>query len=404
MEQESFKNPFRPGAGHRPPYLAGRTAEQDEMKQYLDQRLVTQNVILTGLRGVGKTVLLETVKPIAMEAGWLWAGADMSESASVTEDNLALRILTDIAPVTAALAIAEKKHLPPGFLSVEETMRQPLDFGLLNAIYRQEPGLVSDKLKSVLTFVWTMLSGTTKGIVFAYDEAQNLADHAAKSQYPLALLLEVFQSLQRKGIPFLLVLTGLPTLLPKLIESRTYSERMFHVISLKQLDEQASREAIMKPIEDAQCPVRFTEEVVETICRLSGGYPYFIQFICKEIYDIWVAKAVSGREVSDVPITDIVMKLDNDFFQGRWARVTDRQKELLKAIVALPTCDDEFTVQEIVGASRMLLEKAFSGSHVTQMMSSLSNQGLVFKNRHGKYSLAVPLLAAFIRRQYDSIG
>jgi hypothetical protein len=374
------------------------------MKQYLDQRLVTQNVILTGLRGVGKTVLLETVKPIAMEAGWLWAGADMSESASVTEDNLALRILTDIAPVTAALAIAEKKHLPPGFLSVEETMRQPLDFGLLNAIYRQEPGLVSDKLKSVLTFVWTMLSGTTKGIVFAYDEAQNLADHAAKSQYPLALLLEVFQSLQRKGIPFLLVLTGLPTLLPKLIESRTYSERMFHVISLKQLDEQASREAIMKPIEDAQCPVRFTEEVVETICRLSGGYPYFIQFICKEIYDIWVAKAVSGREVSDVPITDIVMKLDNDFFQGRWARVTDRQKELLKAIVALPTCDDEFTVQEIVGASRMLLEKAFSGSHVTQMMSSLSNQGLVFKNRHGKYSLAVPLLAAFIRRQYDSIG
>src|SRR5260370_21173303 len=83
-------NPFRPGAGQLPPYLAGRTVELDEMKKQLKQTVILQNVILTGLRGIGKTVLLETMKPIAQGMNWLLVGTDLSESASLTEDRLAI--------------------------------------------------------------------------------------------------------------------------------------------------------------------------------------------------------------------------------------------------------------------------------------------------------------------------
>lgn len=394
-----FENPFRPGAGHMPPYLAGRTAEQDDMRRLLKQRTIMENAVLTGLRGVGKTVLLETLKPIALSEGWLWVGTDLSESTSVSEERLATRILADVSLVTSSLVVSETKHYDIGFASNARIIRQPLSYEILEAIFHKTPGLISDKLKAVLEFVWSVLPhGSISGVVFAYDEAQNLSDHDAKNEYPLSLLLEVFQSIQRKGIPLMLILTGLPTLFPKLVESRTYSERMFHVMFLKQLDKQASREAIVTPIEKKGCPLSFSNETVERIASLSGGYPYFIQFICREVYDVWLAKIRSG-EVISVPESDIIRKLDNDFFQGRWAKATDRQRELLQVISTLENCDSEFTVQEVANRSRNMLEKPFNASHINQMLLSLSDSGLVFKNRFGKYSLAVPLLSGFIRRQ-----
>lgn len=399
MKIEPFDNPFRPGAGHIPPYLAGRTKEQEEVKRLLGQKTITENIILTGLRGVGKTVLLESLKPIANQQGWLWAGNDLSESASVTENNMATRILADIALVTSSLIVKEIKQTEMGFMRTERVMHEPLSFDILQKFFNQQAGLVSDKLKATLEFVWSVMpQSAISGIVFAYDEAQNLTDHAAKDEFPLSLLLEVFQSLQRKKIPFMLLLTGLPTLAPKLVEARTYSERMFHVITLHQLDEKDSRDAIVIPTNRDNCPLKFSAPTVETIVQLSGGYPYFIQFICKEVYDVWIAK-ISNGEIPSVPTEAIIRKLDTDFFQGRWSKATDRQRELLMIIPLLGNCDDEFTVQEIAEASKKGGGKPFSPSHINQMLSSLSDAGLIYKNRHGKYSLAVPLLSQFIRRQ-----
>ena len=93
------------------------------------------------------------------------------------------------------------------------------------------------------------------------------------------------------------------------------------------------------------------------------------------------------------------MKLDTNFFSGRWAKATDRQRDLLHVISLLDGCESEFTVQEVVLESRNSLAKPFTASHVNQMLSSLSELGLVYKNRFGKYSLAVPLMSGFIRRQ-----
>lgn len=397
---EPFPNPFRPGAGHKPPYLAGRTHEQDRFRQLLRQQVITENLILTGLRGVGKTVLLETFQPIGREEGWLWTGTDMSESAGVTEERLAIRLITDLSVVTSATLGRTVKATPLGFGDHPDTKSEAVDFSFLLHLYQSTAGLVVDKLKSVLAFVWNSLSPHIKGIVFAYDEAQVLEDHAKATEYPLSMLLELFQSLQKQGMRYLLVLTGLPTLFPKLVDARTYAERMFHVIFLSQLSADESRQAIVRPTLDKNCPLQFEEGEVMTIVRLSGGYPYFIQFICKEFFDVCLTK-IGEDELPGVPTDAIEAKLDNDFFVGRWDKATDRERDLLIAISQLANCDEKFSVAEIVKQSEALLKRPFSASQTNQMLVRLADKGLVFKNRYGKYSFAVPLLSRFIRRQIE---
>lgn len=396
-----FANPFRPGAGHMPPYLAGRSTETAEFAKLLAQDTILENLILTGLRGVGKTVLLETFKPLAVQEGWLWVGTDLSESASVSEESIAVRLLTDLAVMTSSIVIATDREKGAGFTAPVTKTQQTLDYNALLGIFRETPGLAADKLKQVLESIWSYLPKADKrGVIFAYDEAQNLADHAVKEQYPLSLLLDVFQSIQRRGIPFMLVLTGLPTLFPKLVEGRTFSERMFHVIFLDRLSEQDSEQAMLKPVESAECPVRFSAESVQNIYEISLGYPYFIQYVCREVYDVWSQNSKAGEEFQEIPVDGIMHKLDSDFFAGRWARATDRQRDLLGIIAQLENCTEEFTVQEIVEESKRYLVRPFSPSHVNQMLASLGGAGLVYKNRWGKYSLAVPLLDQFIRRQF----
>ena len=297
------------------------------------------------------------------------------------------------------MVVAQRDIQPPGFTAQSSLVSETLGYTLLRQIFETTPGLIADKLKFVLEIVWRSLDHSgRKGLVFAYDEAQTLADHRAKDQFPLSVLLDVFQSLQRKGAPFLLLLTGLPTLFPKLVEARTFSERMFHTITLDRLKDADSRDAITKPVAQAQCPIQFSNESVDAITKSSGGYPYFIQFICREVFDIFIQQRAANQPAS-VPVQEIEQKLDSDFFFGRWSKTTDRQREFLSVIADLDNADEEFTVQEIVARSKQRLEKPFTPSHVNQILNTLAGLGLVYRNRHGKYSFAVPLLGKFIRRQ-----
>ena len=274
-------NPYKPGAGHMPPYLAGRQQETDQFRRLLSQETIIENMVLTGLRGVGKTVLLETFKPIAIEAGWRWVGTDLSESASVSEDALSRRLLTDLSVATSRLTIDQPAGPHFGFGDPAPAQKRPIDFDVLNQLFERTPGLMSDKIKAVLENVWSLMGPTgARGIIFAYDEAQNMSDRPKKEQYPLATMLDVFQSIQRKGIPFMLVLTGLPTLFPKLVEARTFAERMFHVVVLGRLSRSEARDAILKPFDHVDPIIPWSSEVIRLVVESSGCYPYFIQFIC----------------------------------------------------------------------------------------------------------------------------
>jgi AAA ATPase domain len=386
-----------------PPHLAGREREYQEFDRLLEQDEILENLVLTGLRGVGKTVLLETFKPKALQRGWLWAGADLSESASISESALAQRLLADLALITSSTAMVESEPTPGVGFSAPATPRQvPLSYELLAETYERTPGLVSDKIKATLEFAWEHLRLQGQGkVIFAYDEAQNLADHSGKEQFPLSVLLDVFQSIQKKGVPFMLVLAGLPTLFPKLVDARTYAERMFRVMTLTRLDEDESREAILKPIEVAECPVSLSPDSVDVIVQESAGHPYFIQFICREVYDVFIRQH-ADEEQKMVPIEAIQRKLDADFFAGRWARITDRQRELLWAIANLDRSGEEFSIRELTEMAKELLPKPFSPSNASQMLTGLTERGMVYKNRFGRYSFAVPLLGRFVLRTYES--
>ena len=401
---KDLSNPFRPGVGHVPPYLAGRESEKKEFKKLLRQRTITDNLALTGLRGVGKTVLLEEFKQLGIAAEWLWVGTDMSETASLSEKRLATRLLADLAAVTSSIEIEAPAPPTMGLRRSAAKDRHQLNFDFLQQLYNATPGLVKDKIQAVLEFVAPLVPANKHGMVFAYDEAQNLSDHAEKEEFPLSVLLDIFQSIQRKNIAFLLVLVGLPTLPGKLVEARTSAERMFHLEFLDKLEPSDSRQAIMQPIARQRGTPLLAPALVDEIVRTSGGYPCFIQFICREAYDLAIQKHERGEALA-VSVPDIVRKLDADFFAGRWARATDRQRDLLRIVASLPGCDQEFTVAEIstrgkeMAAQELLTRGGFSSSHISQMLLSLSATGFIYKNRHGKYALAIPLFSGFVQRQ-----
>ena len=394
MTNPVFRNPFRPGAGHMPPYLAGREDETEQFLRLLEQDVILDNMVLTGIRGVGKTVLMDTWRPAALESGWQWAGNDLSEVSTLSEDALAVRLIADLAVAISSVVIGRETVARLEMFNDMDPLFRRFDYPALAGIWDRTPGLASDKLRAVLETVWEGIKDSgVRGIVFAYDEAQNLVNHGGQDQHPAALLLDVFQSMQRRGVPFMLLLSGLPTLFPRLVEERTFAERMFRAVGLDRLDPESCREAVIKPIESSGCPVRFTDESVDVIYNATRGYPYFVQFFCRESFDVWMVNS----EVP-IPVGDIQRKLDSDFFAGRWYRATDRQRDLLWVVASLENSSEEFSLQDVVQASAKL-DRPFSGSTAGQMLAALCDAGLVYRNRRGRYSLAVPLLDDFILRQ-----
>ena len=398
-------NPYRPGAAHAPPYLAGRDTERREFSRLLEQAPILENLVLTGIRGIGKTVLMrEALHKDAVANGWIWLTSDISEAVSVSEKHLAQRLLTDLNTFSGDWEYATSERHPPGFTRPAERETIRFDYPTMMALFEYEPGLTSDKLKRVLLEAWNLMQKSMpdkKGIIFAWDEAQNLADRSKDNEYPLGVLLDVFSSLQSQGVPFMLLLTGLPTLFPKLVGSRTYAERMFRVVALDNLSPEDAREAVIKPLtEEEDEDIKFFFGTFDKMIYVfTKGYPYFIQFWCRELYDYLTGASPTNDERVKDTIERISRKLDMDFFDGRWMQLTDRQRDLLTIVAHLENSGEEFTVREIVEQSQST-EQAFSNSHVNQLLVKLFDKGMVFKNRHGKYTLAVPLLNEYILRRH----
>ena len=314
-----------------------------------------------------------------------------------------MRITTDLSSVTSHFSVGSWQEPKIGFTESNSKIDIKANFQFLWQIYNNTHGLEADKLKAVLENVWHIVRGHVKGIILAYDEAQLLKDHNKDKEFPLSLLLEVTQYLQRKEIPFMLVLAGLPTLFPNLVDTRTYAERMFRVLHLDKLSNDECKDAILKPTEVEECKVRFSESAVKNITKYSGGYPYFIQFLCKETFDSYILQLKLGNTEPSIYLEDIIRKLDTDFYSGRWAKLTDSQKNLMIIISELANADNEFTVQEISEKSKIMgpPQRPLSTSNINQLLNKLAESGLVYKLRHGKYSFAVPMLSAYIKRQQE---
>ena len=236
-------NPFRLDTGDSPLHPAGREQEIQQFEKLLEQDdVILQNPLLAGLGGAEKTALVETFRSCAQQKKWVWVGTDLAASAGLTEERLAARLLTNLAAVTSSWRVAAERTSGMGFTPEFKEREIRATIGAWREIFSRTPGLARDKLKKIVVLAgqWAREQGF-RGIVFGCDGVQTLSEREPEEEFPLALLLDVFQSVQRAGVPAMLLLSGLPALPPKLVEARTFSERMFRTIPQPQPSEGASR-------------------------------------------------------------------------------------------------------------------------------------------------------------------
>lgn len=399
-----IENPFRPGAGHLPPMMAGRVAEQSHFKRLLHQSLVTENILITGLRGFGKTVLLSQMRSVAEENDWLWVGNDLSESSTLSEDRLALRIMTDLAQAIAARiqkSQTDKQAAPlrSRLSEINQDLAEPFTFDALKAFYEKAPGLPSDKLRAVMTRVSEFVAKCKlAGFVLAYDEAQCLSDNAPHDQFPMSMLIETVSLLQKKsGVsPCLLVLCGLPQVFDALTSTRTYTERMFHVMPLERLSRDETLAALGQPTTKLTPPLHISRELIWKAAELSAGYPYLIQFFGRELIDQVLENG--GMLSPDLfPGPQTMERLDAGLFAARWNRTTDKQREFLGLIARRPASNStEFSAKELTDQS----ERA-DNNHAQQMLAALCDRGMIYRTRHGRYAFTIPLSEMMILRRLN---
>ena len=242
-------DPLRADAGFSPPAPAGRGREIEQFEKLLEQDdVILQNPLLTGPGGAGKTALMETFRACARRRRWVWVGTDLAAAAGLTEERLAARLLADLAVATSGWTVAAERTSGMGFAPRFEEREIRATRDVLREIFSGTPGLVQDKLKKIVALAgqWAREQGF-RGIVFGCAGTQTLCAQELEGEFPLALLLSVFQSVQRAGIPAMLLLAGLPELPLKLAEARTFSERMFRVISLTRPSGDASRAPGARP-------------------------------------------------------------------------------------------------------------------------------------------------------------
>lgn len=408
MDRRKYiENPYRPGAGHAPPYLAGREDELSHFRRLLRQNFATENILITGLRGMGKTVLLDQMRRIAEQEGWIWVGNDLSESSSLTEDRLATRILTDISEALARVLSAQARAASGGeratskFQQTEDAGQgAPYAFDALRNMYERAPGLPSDRLRSVLSRLTSLINhGQVRGILLSYDEAQCLCDHAERNEFPMSMLVETISALQRQSgvAQCLLVLSGLPQVFDALTDTRTYTERMFNVMRLERLSREDTLDAILKPLQPLTPPLFVADDVLEKAVDLTVGYPYLIQFFGKELVD-HLLKNGGYLSADEFPSAAVIERLDAGLFSARWNKTTDKQREVLRLIATRRDREaSDFSSQEIAAASGG--EATMTNAQVNQMMQGLCERGLLYRTRHGRYAFTVPMSDMMILRR-----
>ena len=385
---ELLANPFRPGNGVPPPYLAGRDAMLAEFERFLaEPHPVHANWTLTGLRGTGKTVLLGEFTARGERAGWLCHARELGDRHR-DEVRLVEAVAADCdALVRRCDALAGVGH------AVERGLRFLRPRRILTGEIGLEPAYEAasvepaDALCDALGELDRAVAGAGRpGALLQYDEAHLLTDDRRRGQYPLSSLLAALGRVQRDAPRVRIVLCGLPTLTLNLKRARTYAERMFRHGVVANLEREDAWDALRIPL--AGSGRTFGMDLVGDIVEATDGYPYFLQFfggfLCSRV-------PRPGIERADCASVEpaLLHELDLAFFEDRYAvagpaggRVLDVMARHAGSVTAL----------EI---RRALPETA----NIDQVVGRLLERGLVFRPSRGRYDFALPLFRAYLRRR-----
>lgn len=386
-----MSNPFRPGNGIEPPYLAGRMDHIHEFSRALDtfESGLPRNYIIFGPRGTGKTVLINLFGPIAKEKGWRTVGREFN-SRFCEEESFAEAVITDIVneacKVSFVTQIRKRGESLFDTLKPDEISAHGITY---KPFYKEKKVLLEDHLKRILVENWEVFDKAgVKGVVLLYDEFHTIRDGAVKGNYPLASFLGAVAQAQRQGCRYLLVLSGLPNLPPNLKEAKTYTERMFAFRKLGNLPKQEAEKAIRLPLKDSGHI--FDTEVVEKTVDETAGYPYFLQF-----YGYFLIETVKKEKISISDLNRIrgklVGELDISFFEDRFKKATPAEQEVLLAMASV----DSENVRPVEILGKLEMEKPVLFIYLHKLM----DKNLIYRAARGSYAFSIPLFRDFLVRK-----
>jgi AAA ATPase-like protein len=397
---DPVRNPFAPGAGQRPPELAGREKEVavfDVVLERVARGRPERSLVLTGLRGVGKTVLLGELRSMAIRRGW---GAGKIEA----RPDAGLR-----RPLSAALHRAVRdlavRHRAPdrveqvlGVLKAFALRASPSDSKLRD---RWQPGIdvpptqgradsgdIEIDLVELFTDVAELAQDVGTGVALLIDEMQDvMADD-------ISALCAACHELSQSGAPFVVVGAGLPHLPAVLSASKSYSERLFRYVRIDRLDRADADQAVVAPVsrEDAS----ITDEALDALFDAAGGYPYFIQAYGKAAWDAAPSDPITAEDVG-VAAPEAEAELAVGFFGSRYERATPAEREYLRAMAELT----KGKTDEGAATADIASHLGRKPSSLSPARDSLIKKGLIYSAERGRIAFTVPHFGRYLLNMDD---
>lgn len=383
-------NPFRPGSGTMPPFLAGRDYHFDVFKRMLEDASsgYSSNMLLVGLRGVGKSTLVERFSEIAKEKGFaVVIKSQFNKKHSIPELFIkALRYDVDgvISDLSKTKRIAKRVRKAANLAKPKKMEFMGVT---MEPSYDTDSMLVENEMKEYLSACWPVFEKAgLKGVIFLFDEFHEVSNLDIKTGTILSDFIGVLNDLQKDGIGYYAVLAGLPNLEMKIKKAKTYTERMFFTTKVENLSEADARNAIIEPLKETS--VSFSNSLINSIIEETGRYPYFIQFYGREIISNVDKRRISIMDFKK--IRDQIRKnLDNSFFDRRFADTSDTEKKIL---FAMSMSDSEEIDMKTIKKSGIV-----QGT-LAKSLIRLERKGLVHRCGYGKYRLSLPLLGEYLQR------
>ena len=400
---DPIRNPYAPGAGQRPPELAGRDEQLERFGVVLERirrGRPERSMILTGLRGVGKTVLLNALRSTAVRARW---GTGKYEA----RPEQGMR-----RPMAAALHVAVRELGHPqggevdhvlGVIKAFAQKDQPgaklrdrwnpgIDVPAITG--RADSGDIEIDLVELFTDVGGLAADVGKGVAIFIDEMQDLAPE------DVSALCAACHELSQSALPVIVVGAGLPHLPAVLSASKSYSERLFRYNRIDRLSREEAARALQAPAEDEDAA--WTDGALEAMYAATGGYPYFIQAYGKEVWDLAPASPITEEDVR-VAAPEAEEELAVGFFGSRYERATPGEREYLRAMaeVAATQVADGGEVDEVgsVATADLATHLGRKPQSLSPARDALLKKGLIYSGERGRIAFTVPHFGRYLLGQ-----
>jgi hypothetical protein len=386
---DKIKNPFSPGAGSPPPELAGRSGILEQADVLLGRVLARRpekSMLLTGLRGVGKTVLLNEIERRAKTAGYrtILVEAHEGKSLAVLLAPHLRRLLFELDRIAGAGDKARRGlAVLKSFVGAIKISVGEIDIGL--DIDPEAGAADSGDLEVDLPslFMTVAEAAQERGVAVAtlIDEIQYF------KSVELSALIMAMHKMQQNQLPLVLIGAGLPILPGLAGESKSYAERLFNFPEVGPLPEPDANKALQDPVRAAH--EEFALGALAEIFRLTQGYPYFLQEWGYQVWNHAVASPISLQVVQEA--SDLVSRrLDENFFRVRFDRLTPREKMFLRAMAELGggACRTSDVADQL----------HIKISTMGPLRAGLIKKGMIYSPSYGDVGFTVPLFDEFMRR------